>query len=117
MLEIFKYPLIASFTTHLVIPSGAQRSRGIYASTACIADIRCEDPSTLLRLGRDDSVCDNLKESNKFQGTSKNELLNGCPEILAQIEVWKTQEYWMYFKFFKLNSWDKRSGTPAKRRF
>lgn len=30
-------------------------------------------------------------------------------EVLAQIEGWKPQEYFVYFKVFKLKSWDKRS--------
>ncbi len=33
--------------------------------------------------------------------------------ILFQIEVWKSQEYFVYFKIFKPISWDKR---PAERR-
>ena len=45
----------------------AQRSRKIYALTTCIADIRCEDPSTRLRLGRDDSICDDLKQCDKLK--------------------------------------------------
>ena len=50
-------------------------------------------------------------------GTSKNYFLVGCPKILAQIKVQKTQEYFVYFKFFELNSWIKRLGIPAKRSF
>jgi hypothetical protein len=45
----------------------AQRSRRIYALTTCIADIRCEDPSTRLRLGRDDSVCGESKQPDKLE--------------------------------------------------
>ena len=30
-------------------------------------------------------------------------------EILSQIKVWKTQEYFVYFKFYKPQSCDKRS--------
>ncbi|MBQ7872010.1 MAG: hypothetical protein IJ357_07705 [Oscillospiraceae bacterium] len=37
-------------------------------------------------------------------------------EILAQKEVWKTQEYFVYFKFSELNSWVKRS-AGSRRRF
>ena len=36
-------------------------------------------------------------------------------EILFQDKVWKTQEYCMYFKFFKLQDWDKRSGEGRRR--
>jgi len=36
-------------------------------------------------------------------------------EILAQIKVWKTQEYCMYFKFFKLQSWVKGSAKHRRR--
>ena len=64
-----KFQFIAPFTTHLVILSGAQRSRRIYALTTCIADIRYEDPSTRLRLGRDDSILGDLKQTDKLQFT------------------------------------------------
>ena len=37
-----------------VIPSGTKWSRGIFAFGFCFADLRCEDPSARLRLGRDD---------------------------------------------------------------
>ena len=36
-------------------------------------------------------------------------------EILFQDKVWKTQEYCMYFKFFKLQDWGKRSGEGRRR--
>ena len=35
---------------------------------------------------------------------------------MPQIKVWKTQEYFVYFKFFKLHSWGKRS-VSCRRRF
>ena len=37
-------------------------------------------------------------------------------EILSQIEVWKMEEYFVYFPFFKLISWGKRSAS-CRRRF
>ena len=37
-------------------------------------------------------------------------------EILAQIEVWKAEEYFVYFPVFKLKSWVKRSAS-CRRRF
>ena len=37
-----------------VIPSGTKWSRGIFAFGFCFADLRCEDPSARLCLGRDD---------------------------------------------------------------
>jgi len=30
-------------------------------------------------------------------------------QILGQMKVWKTQEYFVYFKFYKLHSWTERS--------
>jgi len=41
---------------------------------------------------------------------------SGWREILHQMKDWKTQEYWMYFKFSKLHSWGKRS-VMRRRRF
>ncbi len=38
---------------------------------------------------------------------------SGQRGILFQIEVWKSQEYFVYFKIFKPISWDER---PAERR-
>ena len=38
----------------------------------------------------------------------------GQREILAQIEVWKAQEYDLYFKFYKLRSWGKRSAESRR---
>ena len=32
-------------------------------------------------------------------------------EILLQDKVWKMQEYFVYFKFFKPQNWRKRSGV------
>ena len=29
--------------------------------------------------------------------------------VLAQAKVWKMREYWMYFPFFILHDWGKRS--------
>ena len=34
---------------------------------------------------------------------------------MSQDKVWKTQEYWMSFKFFKLQDWDKRSAAVRRR--
>ena len=31
------------------------------------------------------------------------------------MKVWKTAEYWMYFPFFKLHSWGKRSAVRRRR--
>jgi hypothetical protein len=31
------------------------------------------------------------------------------------MKVWKTEEYWMYFPFFKLHSWGKRSAVRRRR--
>ena len=31
------------------------------------------------------------------------------------MKVWKTVEYWMYFPFFKLHSWGKRSAVRRRR--
>ena len=36
------------------------------------------------------------------------------PGFLAQFKVWKTKEYCMYFSFFKLKKWGKK--TAAARR-
>ena len=36
-------------------------------------------------------------------------------EILFQDKVWKTQEYFVYFKFFKPQYWDKRSADVRRR--
>ena len=33
---------------------------------------------------------------------------------MAQMKVWKTQEYFVYFAFFKLHSWDKRSAEGRR---
>ena len=35
---------------------GSEASRGICVFPICLADIQCEDPSTRLRLGRDDKT-------------------------------------------------------------
>ena len=40
---------------------------------------------------------------------------SGWREILAQVKVPKTQEYFVYFKFFKLHSWAKRSASRRRR--
>ena len=32
-----------------------------------------------------------------------------------QIKVWKTEEYFVYFQFFKLKSCDKRSASNRRR--
>ena len=37
-------------------------------------------------------------------------------EILSQMKVWKTQEYFVYFAFFKLHSWGKIS-AEGRRQF
>ena len=42
---------------------------------------------------------------------------SGQREILLQIKVWKTQEYFVYFKFFKLRLWGKRSAERRRRFF
>ena len=31
------------------------------------------------------------------------------------MKVWKTQEYFVYFKFFELHSWGKRSADNRRR--
>jgi len=40
---------------------------------------------------------------------------SGQRKILAQMKVWKFQKYWIYFGFFKLHSWDKRSAVRQSR--
>ena len=37
-------------------------------------------------------------------------------EILTQMKVWKTKSYFVYYKFFKLNSCGKRS-AKSRRQF
>ena len=39
----------------------------------------------------------------------------GWREILAQIKVWKTQEYFVYFGSYKRKSWGKRSAIRRRR--
>ena len=50
-------------------------------------------------------------------GTGNNDKPGKCgeQEILSQMKVWKTREYWMYFGFSKLHSWDNRSAVRRSR--
>jgi hypothetical protein len=50
-------------------------------------------------------------------GTSKNACLVMRREILFQIEVQKTQESFVDFKFFCAKSWGKSAGTAPGRSF
>ena len=33
---------------------------------------------------------------------------------MAQAKVWKREEYFVYFPFFKLNGWGKKSARPPQ---
>ena len=35
--------------------------------------------------------------------------------FLLQFKVWKTKEYWMYFWFFKLKKWSKKTAETRRR--
>ena len=56
-----------------------------------------------------DSMCLPFSYGNTAQFGKKPQ-----PGFLAQFKVWKTKEYCMYFSFFKLKKWGKK--TAAARR-
>ena len=64
------------------------------------------------------SIRKNTPCSDRFPGFTKGNTAQfgkkPQPGFLAQFKVWKTKEYCMYFSFFKLKKWGKK--TAAARR-
>ena len=58
------YRFVVQISTAAVIPSKAEESTHIQY---CIAAIRCEDPSTRFRLGRDDKLSSSLYQPRKYR--------------------------------------------------
>ncbi len=55
-----------------------------------------------------------LSQGGGFWGSTAQFSKRQQREILFQDKVWKTQEYFVYFKFFKLQYWDKRSADVRR---